>query len=112
VKILSIMMLDSASLHPPSETDMQRMGAFIEELKGKGALVDTGGAMDGMLELQVARKGGDYSVVDGPFSEAKEVVGGYALLDVADREEAIALTRRFLDIIGDATCHLHEVSSP
>ena len=111
MKILSIMMIDPTNYRPPDETGMERMGAFIAELKSKGALVETGGAMDGMLELQVARKGADYTVVDGPFSEAKEVVGGFALLDVADRDDAISLTHRFLDIIGDATCHLHEVST-
>jgi hypothetical protein len=59
-----------------------------------------------------SRQGNDYSIVDGPFSEAKEIVGGYLLVDVADREAAIALTRRFLDVAGEGTCHLHEIVGP
>jgi hypothetical protein len=68
--------------------------------------------MPGSLEMKIARRGGTYTVTDGPFAEAKEVVGGFAPLEVSGRDEAIALTRRFLDLVGDATCQLHEVSVP
>jgi len=48
-----------------------------------------------------------------PFAEAKEVVGGFALLEVSGRDEAIQITRRFVDHFDDdATCHLHEVNLP
>jgi hypothetical protein len=87
------------------------MGELIAELKSKGVLIDTGGAMDGSLELRYARKNGKDTVTDGPFTEAKEVVGGFALFEVTDREHALALTRRFLDVAGDGTCELHEVTS-
>jgi hypothetical protein len=90
---------------------MQQMGALIAELKSSGVLIDTGGAMDGALELRYARKNGKDTVIDGPFAEAKEVVGGFALFEVANREEALAFTRRFLDVAGDGTCELHEVTS-
>ena len=63
-----------------------------------------------MLELSVARKNGQTSVTDGPFAESKEVVGGFALMDVKDRDDAIAWTKRFLDVLGTGTCYLHEVS--
>jgi hypothetical protein len=86
------------------------MGALIEDLRKKGNLIETGGAMDGMLELKYERKNGKTTVTDGPFAEAKEVVGGFALLEVADRDEALELTRQFLDVAGDGTCYLHEVS--
>jgi hypothetical protein len=112
MKILSIMTVDAASIQPPGPHEIERMEAFMAELKGKGALIDTGGTMPGSLEMKIARKGSSYTITDGPFSEAKEVVGGYALLEVSGRDEAIAFTRQFLDLIGDATCHLHEVSSP
>jgi len=59
--------------------------------------------------MHITRQAAEYSVVDGPFSEAKEVVGGYFLLEVPDREAAIALARRFLDASGDGTFHLHEI---
>jgi hypothetical protein len=74
-------------------------------------LIDTGGAMPGSLELRYSRKNGKDSVIDGPFTEAKEVVGGYALFEAGNRDDALAFTRRFLDVAGDGTCELHEVSS-
>ena len=49
----------------------------------------------------VRNQSGKFSVTDGPFSESKEVIGGYALLEASSREEAEALTRRFLEIHGD-----------
>ncbi len=90
---------------------MQQMGELIVEMKSKGVLIDTGGAMEGSLELRYSRKNGKDSVTDGPFTEAKEVVGGYALFEVGNRDEALAFTRRFLDVAGDGTCELHEVTS-
>ena len=111
MRILSIMTLDPAKASgPPSDEKIAVMGAFIEEMRAKGVLVDTGGVMPDMLEMRIERSGDSYSITDGPFAEAKEFVGGYARMDIASRDEAIALTRRFLDIVGNATCHLHEVS--
>ncbi len=112
MKILSIMTMDPTAIQTPSPGEMERMGNLIEEMKRNGALIDTGGAMPGSLEMTVARKNGSYSITDGPFAEAKEVIGGFALLEVSGREEAIAFTRQFLDLVGDATCHLHEVTPP
>ena len=83
-------------------------GVFREDDQD-GYLVDTGGRDNDMFEKIVARHDGRTTAMDGPFTEAKEVVGGYALMDVRDEAEAIELTERFLGIIGTGTCHLHEV---
>ncbi len=110
MRILSVMTVPAeASGGLPTQEDMERMGSFIAEMRGSGVLIDTGGRMPDMLELAVARQNGKTTITDGPFTETKEVVGGYALLEVKDRDEAIAVTNRFLDLIGNATCHLHEV---
>lgn len=113
MKILSVMTLDSsAPASAPGAHDIEVMSELLADLRSKGALIETGGRLPGMLELIIARKNGKTTVTDGPFTEAKEVVGGFALLDVKDREEAIALTKRFMDLAGDVTCHLHEVDLP
>ncbi len=111
MRILSVFTMDAATMQPPSQEKIERMGQLIEEMRSKGALVDTGGVMPGSLELKVERKNGNCAVTDGPFTESKEIVGGFALLEVSGKEEAIEWTRRFLDVAGDATCHLHEVST-
>ena len=111
MKIVSIFTKDaSAASQPPTQEMMEQMGALINEMRQKGVLIETGGRDGEMLELRIARKNGSLNVTDGPFTESKEVVGGFALLEVEDRDDAIAWTRRFLDVAGDATCYLHEVS--
>jgi hypothetical protein len=65
--------------------------------------------------VRVRLSGGRTRVVDGPFTETKEVVGGYAMLEAASMEEAIALTRRFLMVHGDEwelECEVRQVEVP
>ena len=94
----------------PSEEHMAAMGELIGELMSAGVLLDTGGVSDGGSSLRVRRAQGKVTVTDGPFAESKELVGGYAVFKVDSRDEAIALTRRFLEIAGDGTSELHEVA--
>jgi hypothetical protein len=109
MKILIVTTASATASAPPTQQEMESMGSFIAELKSSGVLIETGGRTPNMLDLVVARKNGKTTITDGPFTEAKEVVGGFALLEVKDRDDAIAVTNRFLDLIGNATCHLHEV---
>jgi hypothetical protein len=109
MRILSILTRPASAPRVPTPEEIERGSAIISELASVGSLVDAGGTWPGLLEMQITRQAGDYSIVDGPFSEAKEIVGGYLLVDVPDRGAAIALTRRFLDATGDGTCHLHEI---
>lgn len=113
MKVLSIMTLDPERNGPPDRDEIERMESLIAEMRAKGVLLDTGGRPGDMLEFKVARNDGRSTVTDGPFAEAKEVVGGYAVLEVKDYDDAIAWTNRFLDVIGDGvTCYVREVMSP
>jgi hypothetical protein len=85
------------------------MGALIEEGMKAGWLIATEGVDGNSASLQVSSKNGELSVTDGPFAEAKEVLGGYALMEARDRAHVLELTRRFLAIAGDGTCELHEL---
>jgi hypothetical protein len=113
VKVLSIMAVDPSRNGPPSTHEIEAMERLIAEMRAKGVLVDTGGRPGDMFEIKVSRKNGSSTVTDGPFAEAKEVVGGYAVLEVKDRDDAVAWTNRFLDVTGDGvTCYVREVISP
>jgi hypothetical protein len=113
VKFLSVVTFDRQGPNPHENPDTPaRMGALIDEMRKKGVLLDTGGRAEEMLEMRITRKNGNVAVTDGPFTESKEIVGGYALLEVKDRDEAIAWTDRFLSLLGTGTCYLHEVSQP
>lgn len=109
MKILSITTIDP-SMGPPSPEMMEKMGRLIVEMTEKGVLIATGGRSPDMMQLQIARANGKTGVTDGPFAESKEVVGGFALLNVRDRDDAIAWTNRFIELAGNVTCQLHEVN--
>jgi hypothetical protein len=76
----------------------EAMGEFVEENAKKGILLDCAGLQPLVKATRVQLAGGKIKVSDGPFSEAKEVVGGYALCEIATREEAVALARQFMEL--------------
>jgi hypothetical protein len=82
---------------PPSPQLIEAIGKLSEEMAKAGVLLEAGGLAPSSRGARLAVRGGKVSVTDGPFSEAKELIGGYAILRAGSREEAIALGRRFLD---------------
>ncbi|MFE1426423.1 YciI family protein [Streptomyces fungicidicus] len=96
----------------PSPELMQRMGELIEEMTKAGVLLDTAGLVPTAQGARVHYEGGRLSVTDGPFTESKEVIGGYALMQAKDRAEAIEWTKRFLKVHEPhwtMTCEVREV---
>lgn len=94
---------------PPTPQEMANMGKLIEEGMTKGWLLGTEGCMPTALGARIQRTDGKIDVIDGPFAEAKEVVGGFALLKADSREEAIELVRKFLKVAGDGECELRQL---
>lgn len=86
----------------------QRMGALIEEGFKTGSLLHTGGLL-AQGSARVKLDAGRITVTDGPYAEAKEVIAGYALIEVESIDAAIAQTRRFLEIAGDGTSQIHRI---
>jgi hypothetical protein len=80
----------------PPQALMDAMGPFIEKYMKAGVVVDTGGLAPTSDSTRVCVSGGRVTVVDGPFSEAKEMVGGYAVLECPSKEAAIEITKEFL----------------
>ena len=74
------------------------MGELVEEQKRKGVFIDGAGLQPLTKATRVRLAGGKVTVTDGPFSEAKEVVGGYALCEFKTHDEAVALARAFMDL--------------
>ena len=85
----------------PSERLMNEMGKLIEEMTGKGVLIRTAGLRPTKEGFRMRSNRGKFSTTEGPFTETKEVIGGYAILEAASMKEAIELTRRFLEVHGD-----------
>ena len=74
------------------------MGEFVEENAKNGVFIDGAGLQPLAKGTRVRLAGGKINVTDGPFSEAKEVVGGYALCECGTHEEAVALATKFMDL--------------
>ena len=76
----------------------QAMGEFIDAATRSGNFIDGAGLQPMSAGSQVRLQGGKITVVDGPFVETKEIVGGYALMDAKSREEAMGIARRFMEL--------------
>jgi len=94
MRFLSMIRVDETSGKVPSEQLMNDMGRLIEELTREGTLVRTAGLRPTAEGARVRLNGGSLSVIDGPFTEAKELVGGYWLIDVKSKEEAVEWASR------------------
>jgi hypothetical protein len=94
---------------PPTQEEMDRMGKLIEEGFKSGKLIATEGCLPSTLGARIRQTNGQASVVDGPFSEAKEVVGGFAILQLNSKEEAIEYVKEFMRIAGDGECELRQL---
>ena len=76
----------------------EEMGKFIEETTKSGNFVSGAGLQPSAAGARVRLENGKITVMDGPFAESKEIVGGYAIIDAKSREEALALARRFMEL--------------
>ena len=76
----------------------EEMGKFIEETTKSGNFVSGAGLQPSSAGARVRLKSGKITVMDGPFTETKELVGGYAIMEAKTREEALALARRFMEL--------------
>lgn len=76
----------------------EEMGKFIEETTKSGNFISGAGLQPTSAGARVRLNSGKISVMDGPFAESKEIVGGYAIMDAKSREEALALARRFMEL--------------
>jgi hypothetical protein len=94
----------------PDEKMFAEMAKFVEEMTAAGILLATGGLEPGGVRLTSV--GDEITVTDGPFTEAKEVAAGFALVEVRSKEEAIELGRRFRKVVGDGVSVIQQVFGP
>ncbi|MFH7600221.1 YciI family protein [Streptomyces racemochromogenes] len=98
-RFLTLIRIDERDLPPqdfPPEFE-QRMGALLEEVTKAGVMLDTAGLLPTSQATRLDWSGGKIGYTDGPFTETKEVIGGYALLQCKDKAEALEWTKRFLE---------------
>jgi hypothetical protein len=95
---------------PPPPEMYEEMGKFVEEAVNAGIVVATGGIAPTSEGVKISLKDGEFTVVDGPFTEAKELVGGWALMECRDKEEALEWSKRFLGVLGEGEVRVRPVT--
>ena len=94
---------------PPDQQLHAEMGRFVEELTRAGVLLATGGLDTG---THIKATNGKIMLTDGPFTEAKEAIVSFALIEVRSKEEAIELSTRFWAIVKDGEGDIRQVYGP
>ena len=99
----------------PEEKDLAAMGAFMEEATKAGVLLGGEGLKPSSAGARILYDGSKRTVVDGPFTESKELIAGYSILAVDSKEEAIEWTKRFVQVdagvrpSGEASCEIRQI---
>jgi hypothetical protein len=94
---------------PPSQEEMSTMGKLVEEGMKAGWLLGTEGCLPSALGVRVRRSEGKISITDGPFTESKEVVGGFAILQANSKAEVIEMAKQFLGVAGEGECEIRQL---
>jgi hypothetical protein len=94
---------------PPTQTEMEKMGKYVEESFKSGILLATEGCLPTALGARIRRTGESFKVIDGPFTEAKEIVGGFAIIQAKSKEKAIQIAKDFLNVAGDGETEIRQL---
>jgi hypothetical protein len=103
---------------PPTTELMEAVHKLADREIKAGHMLDSGALMPRALGAQVRITDGKLSVIDGPFVEAKEVIGGYAIFELRDKEEAVAKAVEFMQVHKDhmpgweGTCEVRAFAGP
>jgi hypothetical protein len=97
---------------PPTAEKMAAIQKLVEDNMKAGILLDTGGMLPLSKGARVKQDHGKFTATDGPFPETKELVIGYAIVNVRNREEAIEQSRRFMAIAGDGEGEIRQLEGP
>jgi hypothetical protein len=95
---------------PPSPEMMVEMAKFVDAQKKAGTLIATGAMLPvSMGGARVKSENGNLTVLDGPFTESKELIAGWAIIDVPSLADAIEASRRFYKIVGDGEGEIRQI---
>jgi len=110
--------ITTADTSMPTPELMEAMGKLADREIKAGRMIDMGGLMPLAQGVQVRIKDGELGVIDGPFVEAKEVIGGYAIMEFRNKEEALASAVEFMQLHRQhmpgwqGTCEVRAMAGP
>jgi hypothetical protein len=101
LRFLSTMKMDARAENDaqPTQEEMAKMGALIEEMTKAGVLQATGGLASTKHGARLHFENGKCTVIDGPFAETKELIAGYAILELPSKDAAIEWAKRFGEVV-------------
>ena len=108
MRVLGLLKADASSEagEMPGEEVFVKMGALMEEVTNAGILLATDGLKPTSEGKRISLSNGKVTVTDGPFTESKELIASYALMEVKDWDEALHWTQRFLEVLGEGQVEL------
>ena len=96
---------------PPSPELIEKMGGLIQKMTAEGTLVTTDGWLPSAMGVRVRNASGSFKVTDGPFTESKELIAGFAILEARDKAHVVELAKTFLKVCGDGECEIRPLAS-
>ena len=119
MRFISMVKYVEADASPPPSAFLDAMGALIEEANAAGCvMIQAEGLLPTAAGVRVRLDGGKVAVMDGPFTEAKEVVGGFAVFEAPSRGEVVKWARRMLDLHKahipgwQGECEIRQIAGP
>jgi hypothetical protein len=94
---------------PPSKELIEEMGKLVEEAATSGVLLAGEGVHASSKGARLTFSGGKRTVIEGPFGEPKDLISGFAIIDVPDREAAIEWATRYAKVLGDVDIEIRQV---
>lgn len=94
---------------PPSEKEIAAMGNLIQEMARAGVLRTTEGLQPSSRGVRIGTTGGGFTITDGPFPESRDLIAGYAIVQVNSKQEAIEWAKRFLNVAGGGESEIREM---
>lgn len=97
---------------PPGPEKLAELHQFGVRMQEAGILIDSGGILPPSKGARLRLEGDTFTVTDGPFPEIKELILGYALVEVKDRDHAIEVARQFMAVAGDGVGEIRQLFGP
>jgi hypothetical protein len=88
---------------------IEQMGKLVEEGRNSGTLLATEGCLPSAKGARIRLAKGKFNVTDGPFTESKELIAGFALIETKSKAEAIEYTKAFLKVAGDGETEIRQI---
>ncbi len=101
-------MSDDTPMNPPSPEGMAKMGKLMQESFESGKIVSTGKLPQKVTHVEL--KGGEFSITDGPFTEGKEIIPGYTVIEVESKEEALNWAKSLRECMGDGVIKVAQLA--